>query len=162
MCRERALTLGDYLCSRTRNSLPVKSAQSCQRDAMKTLLSTDCLWNHECFHEIGFHVWVSFWMCTFKSPDMSVWVCIKGCKNPERKLKLRGICKITLSIWHLRIHSPWEVSQDTLWHLKQDSWGKWIWHMLTQGTKFGYEAQHALLFNKISLHISDSSSDWRV
>lgn len=37
----------------------------------------------------------------------------------KKKMKQRDLCEISLSIWHSGEHSLREVSQDTLWHLKQ-------------------------------------------
>lgn len=117
-------------------------------------IDTDFLWNHECFHEIGFRISVSFWMFLFKSHSMSVLVCIKGCKNRRKRLKVKGICKMNLSIWHFgKTESRYLVTSEAV------SWSKWIWHMLTQGTKYSYEVHHALPFNKMPPHIRDLSSD---
>lgn len=103
------------------NKFLFKPMHSCQWNTMKTLTT----YKHRLFVKITNVFMTSVYMFLFlpECVFLSHTVCqskfaSKAAKN-RKKPKLKGSCKISLSIWHLGKHSPWEVSQDTLWHLKQ-------------------------------------------
>lgn len=96
------------------------------------------------FPEVGFCISVSFSTCIFNSVNMSVSVCIKGrtkrdskkktTKIKKKNQKLKGICRISLSIWHLE-NIPVGSESRYLVTCEAVARTKWIWHVLTQGSR---------------------------
>lgn len=75
----------------------------------------------------------------------------KDVKN-EREMKLKGICKISLSIWHLGKTSLEESETRYLVTSEAVTWSKWIWHAYTRYKILSWNAT-CLIFNKH--HISE-------
>lgn len=71
------------------------------------------MWNHA--------LYPCFVLNAFKWDKMSVWRWIKACENRREAKKLKSICKVSLSIWHLEKRCHGEVSQDILWRLKKSA-----------------------------------------
>lgn len=115
------------------------------------------------FHEFGSHISASYWMCIYNSHNMSVSVCIKGKKHRKKNnLKLKVILQNYFV--NMTFGKTFPVGSEFRYLVTSEpgGWTKRFWHMLTRGTKYSQEEQHALPFNEIPLHIRDLSSCWGV
>lgn len=125
MCREWGFgfSLTDYLRSSIEIVFCLKPEHSCQWNAVKTL--TTC--KHRAFDITNVFTKTVYAFLRFLS---NVYVLViqhvslplrQTLWKKQKKMKLKSICKICLSIWHLGKHPSGEMIQDTLWHRKQPS-----------------------------------------
>lgn len=126
--------------------------QRCQWNAMKTMTT----YKHRLFVKSWMFSWnrfpyfhVSFSLCIFKSHNMSACVWIKGSKNQKDK-RTETERLLGNEFVNLTYGKTFPVGSELRFLVTSEAvrWNKWIWQMLTVGTKHSYEVQHTLPFKK--------------